>query len=242
MVPDPPDTIDLGGGGSGPWPGFVLSGATSATGVNTTYAKSPNFTYLAANTAAVQDAGGGEWEIRGSNGTLYFEGTGAPGAGPWEAVWTPTNGAGGTLVFTRALAAPASINLGSGGATTNAQLTTALTGANNDLTFEALIDGRIGNSLRIRYVAPGTNNAALSASISDNGRDITVNLATNGSAQITSTAAQVQAAVNALDGNNQVVAGPAPSNDGTGVVTAMGWTNLTGGTGGTPLPPDTIPL
>lgn len=50
-------------------------------------------------------------------------------------------------------------------------------------------------AIRVRHVNPGTNNAALSVTVS--GTDITVNLATNGSAVATSTANAVKAAVDA---------------------------------------------
>lgn len=50
-------------------------------------------------------------------------------------------------------------------------------------------------AIRVRHVNPGTNNAALAVTVS--GTDITVNLATNGSAVATSTANQVKTAVDA---------------------------------------------
>lgn len=108
-------------------------------------------------------------------------------------------------------------------------LTTALTGTNNDLTFTTQDwRGASSNSIRIRYVVAGAN-TPLSVSVS--GTDITVNIATNGSSVATSTAAQVRNAVNAYGpARDLVLASNAAGNDGTGVVTAMAFTALSGGT------------
>jgi len=106
-----------------------------------------------------------------------------------------------------------------------ASLTTALAGANNDLTYTAKDVG--ASSITVRYVVAG---ASTPLSVSVSGSDITVNVATNGSSAATSTAAQVKTAV---DGNGPASAlvsvANASGNDGTGVVTALGVTALTGG-------------
>jgi hypothetical protein len=110
-----------------------------------------------------------------------------------------------------------------------ASLTTALTGTNNDLLFKARYDGTAGNSLRVRIVVSGVNTPL---SVSQSGNDLTINSATNGASAATSTAAQVLAAVNAIPPNDaKVRAELAAGNDGTGVVTALAFTNLAGGTG-----------
>lgn len=110
---------------------------------------------------------------------------------------------------------------------TAATLTTSLTGTNNDLKYTAAAATSGGNDTRVRYVVSG-NNTALSVSVS--GSDITVNVATDGSGNPTSTAAQVRTAVNASGPASALVsAADAPGNDGTGVVTALAYTNLTGG-------------
>lgn len=115
-----------------------------------------------------------------------------------------------------------------GGFKTNARLTTALTGTNNDSTFTATRPGAAGNDIRIRYVVSGVS-TPLSVAVS--GNDITVNVATSGASAATSTAAQVNAAVNAhATASSMVSAANATGNDGTGVVTALAFTNLTGGT------------
>lgn len=126
------------------------------------------------------------------------------------------------------------------GADTAAALTTALTGTNNDLIFTAvgsgynsnLARGANGNNVRIRYVNPGTANALLSVVVTAN-TDITVNLATNGSSVITSTATLVKNAIAAhTDAKKLVTMANAAANDGTGIVTALAYTNLTGGVSG----------
>ena len=128
-----------------------------------------------------------------------------------------------------------------GAALEDASLTTALTGTNNDLAFAAVPTGQLGNAIRIRYVAPGTNNAALGVMVT--GRDITVNLATNGSAGITSTAAQVKTAIEASAAASALVTvANAAGNNGSGVVTALSYTALSGGAGGLPLPPSIVTI
>jgi len=116
-----------------------------------------------------------------------------------------------------------------GGYANWASLTTALTGTNNDLVYTAVYGGAAGNDITITYVDPPTNNAALGVVVT--GSDIVVNLATNGSSVITSTAAQVKAAIQAsTDASRLVNVANATGNDGTGVVTALAETPLAGGT------------
>jgi hypothetical protein len=118
---------------------------------------------------------------------------------------------------------------------TNAALTTAVTGTNNDLVYTAVEPGAAGNSISVTYVNPGTASAALAVTVAD--KDITVSLATNGSSVVTSTAAQVSAAVAADSAAAALVGTPANAggNDGTGVVAAMSKANLTGAaSAGTP--------
>lgn len=121
-------------------------------------------------------------------------------------------------------------------------LTTALAGANNDVVFT---DARAtatagtnaslgGGTVSVRYVDPGANNAALSVSTAvdgDGNAVITVNLATNGSGTITTTASQLITAVSQnATASEYVSVALASGNDGTGVVTALAQTALTGGT------------
>lgn len=107
-----------------------------------------------------------------------------------------------------------------------ASLTTSLTGTNNDLVYTARKGGPGGNSIRVQYVDPGAPSQSLSVSM--RGFDIIVNLATSGASAITSTAALVKAAVE-VAARDLVSVEYASSNDGSGVVTALSITNLTGG-------------
>jgi hypothetical protein len=109
---------------------------------------------------------------------------------------------------------------------------TALTGSNNDLAFIARANGSTP-TITVTYVDPSANSAALSVEV--DGSDITVNLATGSGGAITSTAAQIKAAIEADEDANALVAVVYPaSNDGTGVVTAMSAVTLAGPTGTTP--------
>lgn len=114
-----------------------------------------------------------------------------------------------------------------------ASLTTALAGNNNDLKFTHKIHGANhtgGNAVTVAYIDPPGNNAALAVSVTGNA--ISVSLATDGASAVTSTAAQVRDAINAhVDASRLVVAANAAGNDGTGVVTALAATALTGGVG-----------
>lgn len=110
-----------------------------------------------------------------------------------------------------------------------ASLTTALAGTNNDLTFKARYDGTAGNNIRVRIVVAGANTPL---SIAVSGNDITINSATSGASAATSTAAQVRDAFNASAAATALAyAELAAGNDGTGIVAALGFTNLAGGTG-----------
>lgn len=110
----------------------------------------------------------------------------------------------------------------------NATLTTNLTGTNNDLKYTAKDRGTGGNAITVAYVVAGVSTAL---SVSVTGNAITVNVATNGSSAAVSTAAQIAAAVTAhATAGGLVQVANATGNDGTGVVTAMTATALTGGT------------
>lgn len=108
-----------------------------------------------------------------------------------------------------------------------ASLTTALTGTNNDLVFTAKTGGPAGNSIRVEYIVAG-NNTPLTIVV--RGYDITVNVATSGAGAATSTSALVKAALEAnADATRLVSVAHAASNDGTGIVTALSFTALAGG-------------
>lgn len=115
-----------------------------------------------------------------------------------------------------------------GGTATKASLSTALTGTNNDLDFTAVERDAYGNSVTIAYVDPSANSAALSVVVT--GKAIVVNLATGSGGAITSTAAQVKAAIEAhTPASRLVTVANKSGNDGTGVVTALAATALSGG-------------
>jgi hypothetical protein len=115
-----------------------------------------------------------------------------------------------------------------GGSSIAATMTTALAGANNDMTYTADVAGSGGNSITVRYVDPAAISQALGVVVVGNA--ITVNLATDGAGAITSTAAQVKSAI---DGSAPAAAlvdvANAGGNSGAGVVTAMAATALSGG-------------
>lgn len=103
--------------------------------------------------------------------------------------------------------------------------TTSLTGSNNDLTYIGRAAG--DHNVTIAYVDPGANNAVLSVSVSS--EDVSISLATGSGGAITSTAAQVKAAIEAsVDASALLVVLLASGNSGAGIVTALGSTALAG--------------
>lgn len=120
-------------------------------------------------------------------------------------------------------------NWGRFGISATGALTTALTGTNNDLTYTAKRGGATPG-ITVQYVVSG---ASTPLSVVTTGKAIVVNVATDGSSAATSTAAQVAAAVAAnFTAGALVTVANAPGNDGTGVVTAMAASPLTGGSDG----------
>ena len=105
-------------------------------------------------------------------------------------------------------------------------LTTALTGANNDIVFTARTGGVVGNGITIKYTDPGTTHT-LSVAVSGTDIVITLGYATGA---IISTAAGIKTLIdNDADTVVLVSVANATGNVGTGVVTAMTETALTGG-------------
>ena len=114
-----------------------------------------------------------------------------------------------------------------GGINNPASLTTALSGSNNDLVFTAKDTSLDGNNITVQYIDPAANSQSLY--VRTDGQVIKVYLATNGGGTITSTAAQVKAAIEGHGLANALVSvANAASNDGTGVVTALAATSLSG--------------
>lgn len=104
-----------------------------------------------------------------------------------------------------------------------ASLTTDLTGDNNDLVYTAKYKGEDGNNITIEY--SGVAKGSLSVSVTDFAIKVVYN---TGSVP---TASQVETAVEASSDAMALLelVANAPDNDGSGTITAMSPTNLSGG-------------
>jgi hypothetical protein len=111
-----------------------------------------------------------------------------------------------------------------------AALTTALTGANNDMVFTAKVKGTVGNAISVAYIDPGEETATESVVVT--GSDIVVTLRSVSS--VLSTAAQVKAAIEASAAAAALVTVAAAASDtlATAVI-AMAADDLIGGVDGT---------
>lgn len=113
-------------------------------------------------------------------------------------------------------------------AETRATKTTGVIGNNNAILWSANRRGTAGNSITVALVDPSANNAALSVSVT--GTAITVNLATSGAGAITSTAAQVIAAIEASEAASALVeVANAGASTGAAAVAAVAAGPLSGG-------------
>ena len=111
-----------------------------------------------------------------------------------------------------------------------ATLSTNLAGDNNDLKFTAKLKGHFGNTIKIAYVDPDAASAKLGVTVS--GTTITVSLATDANKAITSTAANVKAAIEAVPAAAALVSvANVAANSGEGEVAAMAATALANGAG-----------
>lgn len=120
-----------------------------------------------------------------------------------------------------------SVSSGDPEAAVAASLTTALTGANNDLVYTAVDAGAAGNDITVTYVVSGTDTPL---SVDVTGTDIVVNVETDSGDAAVSTANEVKAAIAGdQDASALVTVADAAENDGSGVVTALSETGLTGG-------------
>ena len=109
--------------------------------------------------------------------------------------------------------------------------------ANTAINYEADTAGSTGNQISIQYVDPDANSSPLDVDVV--GQQIVVYLATDGAGVITSTGATVLAAVNGHPvAGAMVTATHHGGSDGSGVVTAMPLTYLTGGIGADVVHPD----
>lgn len=117
-------------------------------------------------------------------------------------------------------------------AATAASLTTAGGNANSHLTFTAVTAGLAGEAIKIAMLDNAGNNNPLEVTIVNN--EIRIQLATDGAGAVTSTAAEVMAAVNAsILAKQLVVASLVAEETGAGVVAALAATALDGGAEGT---------
>lgn len=109
-----------------------------------------------------------------------------------------------------------------------ATLLTGVVASNNALTFTSKLVGAAGNAISVKLLNPNANNASLSVDVS--GKAITVNLATGAGGALTSTAAQVKAAIEASTAANALVGvANTSTSTGAGTVTAVAQTYLAGG-------------
>lgn len=110
-------------------------------------------------------------------------------------------------------------------------------GDDNALTFTAVAYGEVGNAITIAYVDPSDNDIELSVDVVDSA--IVVTLATDSGGTITSTAADILAAIEASEAASALVtvtintADTGTNDDGSGVVTALAAAPMTGGVDGT---------
>lgn len=108
-----------------------------------------------------------------------------------------------------------------------ATLTTSLTGSNNDLVYTAIRRGQWGNAVNVTYVDPGGATATLAVTVE--GFKISVALGRAASA-INTTASVLSAAISAnADAAQLVTIANSGADDGTGLVTALAQTFLSGG-------------
>lgn len=112
-----------------------------------------------------------------------------------------------------------------------ATLDTGVVGNNNAITWTAksAYAGTAGNAIKVALL---NNGASKALEVTIVNQEIRVQLATDGSSVITSTAAQVIAAVNAAIANSFVTAANTGASTGAGLVTAVAATPLAGGTAG----------
>lgn len=134
-----------------------------------------------------------------------------------------------------AIVAPCDIAVGADGKAVNADsavaasLKTGVVGENNAITWTAREAGVIGNALSIEILNTGKGKAL---AVDVDGDKIVVTAATNevGAGEITSTAAQVIAAILEHDVASQLVTSAnTGASSGAGVVKAVATTNLAGG-------------
>lgn len=108
-----------------------------------------------------------------------------------------------------------------------ASLVTGVEGDNNAILWTAKEYGVIGHDIRLQLKDPGANDQTLAIDVV--GKDIIVSLATDGSGTITSTAAEIIAAIATSAAASLVTAEDSGESTGAGVVVAEALTALAGG-------------
>lgn len=103
-------------------------------------------------------------------------------------------------------------------------LRTSLAGTNNDLDY---VGRGTDTDIAVAYIVAGLSTPLSVTTNTSGGRNIVVNVATDGAGAATSTAAQVRAAVQGnATASGWVAVANAAGNDGTGVVAALASTGL----------------
>ena len=101
-----------------------------------------------------------------------------------------------------------------------ASFSTTFSNANANVFFTSVVNGSFGNSLTMTYLNPGAASQALSVVVS--GMNITINLATNSSAVITTTANDIVALINSTPATSALItAALFADSTGLGVVDAL---------------------
>lgn len=154
------------------------------------------------------DLGGGVTAVQ-NKGFAEVAYTGAPALGLQELV---ANGAGGVK--------PPALGV-------QAFKVTGVVGDNNAIRFTAKGYGVAGHDIRVQLKDPAGNDQTLAVDVV--GKDIVVSLATGGAGAITSTAAQVQAAVEASAAASLVTVADEGASTGAGVVAVVAMGALAGG-------------
>lgn len=122
-----------------------------------------------------------------------------------------------------------------GGGVLQAALVTAFADPDANIRFRSRLPGSAGNAIRVRYVDPGAPDQALSLDVT--GTDITVNLATAATGQITTSGSDIILAIREdRDASDLVEMSRKNVGRGTSVVQAMDWTFLSGGANSTTFP------
>ena len=111
---------------------------------------------------------------------------------------------------------------------TKASYKYGIVAANNALTITSKLVGNAGNTISLALLDPKANNAALSINVA--GRDISATLATSAMGAITTTAAQLLAALAANPAANALISvANTATSSGAGVISAVRKSYLAGG-------------